>query len=233
MTPSANPLPTVIEAYCRITGQDAVATGKRIPSGEIVVPCVAKQNHKHGDAEPSLRINLEKDVWRCDPCAAQGIEGGRSAHLAVASGVASSLSEASRWLARPKPKRVPQRGDLTAEYDYRDAEGNVLYQVRRFEFEVDGKKGKTFSQRRGLPGGGWEGRLGDVERVPFRLPEMIQAINDGENNLRRRGREGRVDARTARARRDYKCGRRGLEVDEGFRRVLSIRRECRRHRGQR
>jgi KaiC/GvpD/RAD55 family RecA-like ATPase len=181
-----NPLPSVVETYRRITGQDAIAIGKRIPSGEIVVPCVAKQNHTHGDSSASMRINLDKDAWRCDPCAAQGIEGGKSTHLVVASGIALNLGDASRWLApRQEPEKEiaappPDQQRLAAEYDYRDAEGKLLYQVRRFEFEVDGKKGKTFSQRRALPGGGWEGRLGDVERVPYRYPEMITAMGEGK-----------------------------------------------------
>jgi hypothetical protein len=180
MTASPNPLPSVVETYHRITSQDAIAIGKRIPSGEIVVPCVAKQNHKHGDARPSLRINLAKDAWRCDPCAALGIEGGRSTHLVVASGIVSTLNDASRWLAPPIPKRASKRGEPAAEYDYCDLKGRILYQVLRFEFEDGGNSGKTFSQRRALADGGWKANLDGVERVPFRLPEMMAAISDGK-----------------------------------------------------
>jgi hypothetical protein len=182
-----NPLPNVVEAYRRVTGADALAIGKRNTSGDILVPCVAKQNHKHGDATPSLRINLDKDAWICDPCRALGIDGGRATHLVVAAGIAANLTDASKWLAprqdieKPAPPPPPpDRQKLAAEYDYKNADGIVLYQVRRFEWiNDDGTKGKTFSQRRALASGGWESRLGDVERVPYRWPETSAAISEG------------------------------------------------------
>src|SRR5207237_6401785 len=50
----------------------------------------------------------------------------------------------------------PQR--LVAQYDYRDEQGNFLYQVRRF-----GPK-KKFYQRRPDGNGGWINQLDDVRR---------------------------------------------------------------------
>jgi KaiC/GvpD/RAD55 family RecA-like ATPase len=182
-----NPLPTVIATYQRITGLDANTVGKKNTSGDLVVPCVSKANHKHADATPSLRINLAKDAWRCDPCAAHGTLGGRATHLMVAAGMAADTTEAAKLLApRKEPERAqppppPDQQRLAAEYDYRSADGTLLYQVRRFEWtNDDGSTGKTFSQRRALPGGGWEGRLGDVERTPYKHCEMIEAIGSGK-----------------------------------------------------
>jgi hypothetical protein len=178
-----NPLPTVIETYQRITGKDPRTVG-RVVGNDLVVACVSAANHKHGDSNASLRINEGKDTWRCDPCAAQGVPGGRSTHLVVHAGMAKNLTDASKFLApreevekhRPPPM---EKQRLVAEYDYTAANGLVLYQSRRFEWDIEvepgmpPKVGKTFSQRRLLDDGKWDSRLGDVERVPFHFPQMI------------------------------------------------------------
>ena len=57
-------------------------------------------------------------------------------------------------------------------YDYKDVGGNLLFQVVRFE-------PKSFAQRRPLNNDFVWG-LGEVEPVLYRLPEMIQAIQDGK-----------------------------------------------------
>jgi 5S rRNA maturation endonuclease (ribonuclease M5) len=63
--------------------------------------------------------------------------------------------------ARPARREV-------AQYDYRDEQGNLLYQVVRFD-------PKDFRQRRPTPGGGWTWKLGDTRRVLFRLSELLAA----------------------------------------------------------
>jgi len=64
-----------------------------------------------------------------------------------------------------------QNGDDAAEieaiYDYRDAEGRLLFQVVRFT-------GKRFRQRR-PDGAGWSWKLGRTPRVLYRLPELLAA----------------------------------------------------------
>lgn len=55
-----------------------------------------------------------------------------------------------------------------AHYDYRDAGGNLVFQVVRFE-------PKTFRQRRPDENGGWTWDVRSVERVPYRLPELLNA----------------------------------------------------------
>ena len=49
----------------------------------------------------------------------------------------------------PAPARSSRM--LVAEYDYRDADGALLYQVQRWEWEEGGKRKKTFVQRRPAP----------------------------------------------------------------------------------
>jgi hypothetical protein len=58
-------------------------------------------------------------------------------------------------------------GKVVATYDYTDAAGTLLYQKLRYE-------PKGFSQRRPDGKGGWLTKLGDVRRVPYRLPGLAQ-----------------------------------------------------------
>ncbi len=55
---------------------------------------------------------------------------------------------------------------ILAEYDYKDADGEMLYQVVRLE-------PKAFRQRRPDGRGGWIWKLGDTRRVLYRLPELL------------------------------------------------------------
>jgi hypothetical protein len=61
---------------------------------------------------------------------------------------------------------------IAATYDYIDEDGRLLYQAVRYE-------PKGFCQRRPLEGGSWTYSLGDVRRVLYRLPEVLQATRDG------------------------------------------------------
>jgi putative DNA primase/helicase len=109
----------------------------------------------HEDRHPSARWNPANHLWCCDACKA----GGGWRDLAVRLGV-----------------DLPSAGDLLAEveavYDYRDAEGRLRFQVLR-------KRGKSFACRRPLPGGGWAWNLAGVERVLYRLPEVLAAVRAG------------------------------------------------------
>jgi hypothetical protein len=71
----------------------------------------------------------------------------------------------------------PPRGQLVATYDYKDKDGTLLYQVLRFElpkFESDGKRKKTFSQRRPNGRGGWVPNLNGVPRILYLLTELLK-----------------------------------------------------------
>lgn len=56
---------------------------------------------------------------------------------------------------------------IVATYDYRDEQGNLLYQSVRYE-------PKGFIQRR-PEGAGWNYKLNGARRVPYRLPELLSA----------------------------------------------------------
>lgn len=66
------------------------------------------------------------------------------------------------------PRAVHDRGKLVQTYDYTDANGEQLYQVCRYE-------PKGFAQRRKIDGK-WLYGLGDVSRVLYRLPQVIEAV---------------------------------------------------------
>jgi RecA-family ATPase len=69
---------------------------------------------------------------------------------------------AAKALAAPKGKL----GKLVGQYDYRDADGVLLYQQQRFD-------PKDFRPRR-PDGKGWIPGLGTVKRVPYRLLELLK-----------------------------------------------------------
>lgn len=57
-------------------------------------------------------------------------------------------------------------GEVVAEYDYRDEQGKLLFQVLRMQ-------PKTFRQRKPNGLGGWEWTTAGVRRVLYRLPELL------------------------------------------------------------
>jgi hypothetical protein len=67
------------------------------------------------------------------------------------------------------------KGDATAVYTYVDAHGQVIYEVLR-------TADKDFSQRRPDPSKpkGWAWNLQGVSRLPYRLPDLIAAVDDGK-----------------------------------------------------
>lgn len=65
----------------------------------------------------------------------------------------------------------PDLGPLKASYDYVSADGELLFQVCRYE--PGGKK--TFRQRRPDGNGGWIWSLGGIQTIPYHLPELLAA----------------------------------------------------------
>jgi putative DNA primase/helicase len=85
------------------------------------------------------------------------------------------MSDISPPRERPKDQRI------VATYPYVDAQGKLLYEVVRYS-------PKGFAQRRPDPAGGWQWGLGDVQRVLYRLPQVLAAqrrvfIVEGEKDV--------------------------------------------------
>ena len=163
---ASNALPSVLETYRRLRpGIEGKPLGR-----DTVLPCV---NPAHADRHPSLRVNVDKDVWHCDPC---GV-GGRSIALVIHSSSARNDAEALSWLVDERLERgsrqplrtTPTNPPEAETYQYCDESRELLYIVER-------GPGKMFKQRRadGAP------NLNGVRQVPYRLPELRAAITNGK-----------------------------------------------------
>jgi hypothetical protein len=89
--------------------------------------------------------------------------------------VVRSLDLTMKDLA-PEPSVTRGRQPMeVAAYPYRDETGSLLYEVIRFE-------PKSFRQRRPDPTvvSGWNWSLKGVRRVPFRLPELLSGVAEGQ-----------------------------------------------------
>ena len=105
----------------------------------------------------------------------------------------SSPTHGLKIRAKAKPKASARRGPAVAAYDYLDADGELLYQVRRFD-----QPKKTFRARR--PNGtGWIDNLNGTQHVLYHLPELAEAdsevyvyIVEGEKDADRLHDEGMI-----------------------------------------
>lgn len=74
-----------------------------------------------------------------------------------------------------KSGRPKGKGQLVASFDYHDEYGALLYQACRYEDFSEGKRTKTFTQRRPNGEGGWIYNMTGVRKVPYRLQELIKS----------------------------------------------------------
>jgi len=75
------------------------------------------------------------------------------------------------------PKQERPKLKFVAKYEYRDADGTLLFEKVRYT-EPDGKK--TFRQRKPDGSGGWTYSLGDTPKVLYNLPAVLEAKANGE-----------------------------------------------------
>lgn len=126
----------------------------------------------HEDKRPSLSIRrgTKKTLLKCF---AQCTEDAICAALKIT--VCDLFYEGRRTGKKPAGKIVK----IVATYDYSDANGNLLYQKVRME-------PKAFTFRRPDGKGGWINNLDGVERVLYRLSEIIPSqtvlVTEGEKD---------------------------------------------------
>ncbi len=167
---------TGVSAYVRAMG--AVA---RELLGEPNAGLSSRDEHSFG-ARGSLSVDLAKGTFHDHELG----EGGGLIDLVQ---VHKRLDKegAKAWLherghittASPKPGAKRQ----VATYDYLTASGELLFQVVRFE-------PKDFRQRRPDGNGGWIWKMGGVDRVIYRLPEVTAAVEAGRTILIAEGEKG-------------------------------------------
>ena len=155
--------PTQIQTYYRLTLGDRI---KHQHGDEAQALCLW-----HDDRAASLSINMKSGLW---PCHA-GCGGGDTFKFEMKR-TGCTFPEAKRAVLGEPERRIVKT------YDYTDETGALLYQVVRFD-------PKGFSQRRPDGNGGWVENLDGTRRVPYRLPELIQAesvyITEGEKDADR------------------------------------------------
>src|SRR5438094_6045428 len=146
-----------VEAAVRERGGDVTTLESRFR-------CARPERHENGDARATASWNSKKKAYFCQVCC----EGGGYKKLARLLGLEVNGRQQRRGTRRPSSARV------VATYDYRDERGELLYQVCRYEWvDADGKRQKDFSQRRPDGHGGWIWKLKGVQRVLYRLPELL------------------------------------------------------------
>jgi hypothetical protein len=138
-------------------------------------PCPSADHTQTGDTPPASISHAPEgyDVWKCHSCDAAGT----AIDALLMSGRARDIADALETLGvdppQDRPRPVPQApARIVREYTYTDEDGNQLFQVCRME-------PKSFRQRR-WEDGRWVWGLGDVRRVPYRLPKVLSALSRGE-----------------------------------------------------
>jgi hypothetical protein len=148
-------------------------------------------------------INTKKQCFNCRSCGARGDVIALVEHLDNCDFIAACTK-----LAGPRPNGknygAEPRKVITASFEYYDETGVFVYQIDRVEYQnpdgtfvldKDGKKRKkTFSQRRPDPNrpGQWIWNVSGVTKIPYRLPELIEAVAGGYTIFIVEG-EGKVD----------------------------------------
>lgn len=128
----------------------------------------------HEDKTPSLVVSQGRDgriVVHCHAgCAPEAVVGAIGLTVSDLFPPGSSRAQPLR-IEPPTPTR--ERPAMAHAYDYRDANGQLVFQVCRLV-------PKGFRQRRPDDQGNWIYELGDIERPLYRLPEVIEAVAQGK-----------------------------------------------------
>lgn len=146
--------------------------------GEYYTKCPFHSDGKRGN----LRVNENKKLWCCDVC---GIGGNLISFVMKKDG--KDFVQACELLGS-KPKEKKKRADVSnqvpvATYDYTDQFSNLVYQVCRYHITDPEKEcgySKDFRQRRPDRNGGWIWNMEGVQRVIYRLPEILSATTQNE-----------------------------------------------------
>lgn len=128
----------------------------------------------HDDKRASLSIAEKDDGKLLVHCHA-----GCDQALVVAELKASGLWPSAKATPEPFAPSPVQinigvgKGRIAATYDYVSEHGELLYQAVRYD-------PKDFRQRKPNPDGTWNWSIKGVERVLYRLPEVLAAVADGK-----------------------------------------------------
>lgn len=134
----------------------------------------------HADSSASMSVDEDNGQWFCHAC---NFGGGVIDMLARFDGkdvIAFLKDNDIQSDNQPRPTQpTPARSKVVATYQYRNEIGNELFEVVRME-------PKTFRQRHRDKNGQWAWGMDGVERVLYRLPEVVAsetvALCEGEKD---------------------------------------------------
>jgi hypothetical protein len=154
-----------IVEFVRSRGHELKPAGKN-----FVTSGCPMTEHRRGHRP--VTIDVAKEVWHCNDC-----DVGGSVIDWVKHEKGMSDAEAFKSFGRGRNSKVRKhRGKIVTAYDYQDANGKLRFQVVR---TTSKDKPKGFSQRQPNCKGEWIWNLTGVERVLYRLPEIIRDARDG------------------------------------------------------
>jgi DNA primase len=163
---------------------------------ELIGPCP-----KCG-GDDRFGINLKEQVWNCRQCEKGGDVIALVQHLDNIEFV-PAVELLSGEKAKPNGKdRAAVREYITAAFDYHNESGDVVYTIDRVEYRnrdgtpvlKDGRPKKRFQAKRADPSkpDSLIYNIDGIERVLYRLPEVIEGIANGHPVLVPEG-EGKVE----------------------------------------
>ena len=169
----------VLKAHPLIPYLESLGVVMKNCKGNLLANRCAKT--KHGDKHWCVSIDVKEKIWRCHDCVVGGsvidwmaIESGKS-DTQVYKELCMKISE-SKKSATPPTSSKPV---IVKTYDYTDEQGNLLYQVVRYD-------PKDFKQRQPDANGGWIWGMKGVSRVLYRLPQVLKSqvvvVAEGEKD---------------------------------------------------
>ena len=153
-----------------------LGNAKKVGNGYLASCPVPHHGQGNGDKNPSLSVTDGEDgniLFKC--------HGGCDQHTVFSTikdmGILPTLPDRPEYLASVKPIPLIAVPTLEQEWHYTDEDGISLFLKQRYK--TYDAKGKTYKTLRVMPDGSRVGKLGDCRIVPYRLPEVRQAVADG------------------------------------------------------
>ena len=153
-----------------------LGNAKKVGNGYLASCPVPHHGQGNGDKHPSLSVTDGEDgniLFKCHGGCDQ-----QSVFSTIKDmGLLPTLPDRPEYLASVKPIPLIAVPTLEQEWHYTDEDGISLFLKQRYK--TYDAKGKTYKTLRVMPDGTRVGKLGDCRIVPYRLPEVRQAVADG------------------------------------------------------
>jgi len=153
-----------------------LGNAKKVGNGYLASCPVPHHGQGNGDKNPSLSVTDGEDgniLFKCHGgCDQQSVFS-----TIKEMGLLPALPDRPEYLASVKPIPLVAVPTLEQEWHYTDEEGVSLFVKQRYK--TYDAKGKTYKILRVMPDNTRVGKLGDCRIVPYRLPEVLQAVSDG------------------------------------------------------